>query len=174
MQVQLETWYILRDLVRDGDCLRARFVPDYFSAEVAAPVVVLEVEAPGDSADAEAKLSRFRDEYLIDLDVLEESVELWAEHDDVPIVLRGRAVSFRRTAYLDSDLRGLVEELNRHIESNQSEIAKLLARHREVESFVMELMHRAQTKRSLTTRPTSAIDAQIQLLDRILGKLRDA
>ena len=174
MQLPLETWYILRDVTDDGDVVRARFVPDHFHAEVVDPVLILTVHRPDDAADAKTKINRFREEFLVEIGVSAQRAELWAEYDDAAAMISGQSVTSQRAAYSPSDLLHIIRELTSHLDSSQSQVVDLLAKSHEVKSFVAELLHRAVAKKSLTTRSTTAIDAQIQVLERILGKLRDA
>ena len=174
MNIPLETWYILRDLEVAEDRLEARFVPDYFHAEMVDPVVTLSVDTPSNASDAKNIFSRFAEEPLVELDVSAQKIELWAEYDDVPSVIHGESATWQRAAYLPEDLFRIIGHLSSQLEGAYSQVVGLRKHQNEAESFVAELLHRAEAKKALTTRPTTAVDAQIQVLERILCKLRDA
>ncbi len=44
----------------------------------------------------------------------------------------------------------------------------------EVESFVVDLINRASTKRAMSSRDTAPSDAQLDALSRVLRHIRDA
>jgi hypothetical protein len=173
MKLPLETWYILRDMAVTGEHLQARFVPDYFDADVVNPVLIICVDRPVNVADAKEKFSRFDPEPLVEIDVSAQKVALWSEYDDEPVIILGRSVTSERAAYLPADLLHVIEQLNCQLESSQSQVVELRARLQVSQDFVAELLHRAGAKKALTSRSTSAIDVQIQVLERVLGKLRD-
>lgn len=174
MQKPLETWYTLCEVIHVSEGLNARFVPDHFNADLVYPVVILTLDQPDDLADAESKINRFDSDWLVSIEVAGTTVKLWAEHDVEPVVVRAKSVAVRRGAYTATDLQEILKELTSHLDSCQSHIAKLDAKSKEIEAFVSELFHRADTKRKLTTRTTAAIDAQMEVLKRILSKFRDA
>ena len=174
MKVSLETWYILRDLKVAEGRVEARFVPDYFHAGIVDPVVTLSVDGPANASEAEKFLERFVEEPLVDLVVSPQKIELWAEYDDVPSAICGQSAAWVRSAYLSEDLLLIIGQLSSQLDSSLAQIAGLRKHQNEAESFIAELLHRAEAKKALTTRPTTVIDAQIQVLARILGKLRDA
>lgn len=174
MNIPLETWYLLRDFIDDGDAVRARFVPDHFNAEIVAPVLVLTVHHPDDPRGAKEKLNRFREECLIEVCISEQEAELWAEYDDAASLISGQSVTSQREDYSSADLLHVIADMATHLNSTQAQVVALLNKSHEVKSFIVELLNRATTKKNLTTKPTTAVDAQIQVLERVLEKFRDA
>jgi hypothetical protein len=174
MRLALESWYVLREVTRNGEQLHARFVPDHFHSGIVDPVLILGIQQPDDAADAVEKLNRFSKEPLLEVEATSKTLGLSAEYDDVPTVISGQSVTFRRETYSSADMQHVIGELEKALERSDSQIFKLLGKLGTVESFVDDLKRRAQAKRSLTTRTTTVLDTQIQLLERVLGKLRDA
>ncbi|HSD55251.1 MAG TPA: hypothetical protein VLC47_13860 [Burkholderiales bacterium] len=174
MRLPLETWYTLREIREDQQQLHIRLVPDYFSAEIADPVVAITVSQPQDPTQLQASLARFRDEPVIDIELSLQSVSFWAEYDDVPTTINGEVVAWERSVYTLDDLLQIVQSMAVHQDQLRAEIVARRKKESDVEAFVVELLRRAEAKRFMTTRSTIAIDTQIQVLERVLGRLRDA
>lgn len=170
MDLGLESWYVVDAVEFDNSVLRIRMLPDYFNSELSAPVLELSIQDPLDEAAARSSITRFKDEAVVDVQLSTNAIELWAEYDDVPTVVSGTSVSFARAPYSNDDLLKIVLSLEAQVNQWQTENAKHRTSVREVEAYAIELLRRAEAKKSLTTRSTAIEEAQIDVLQRILNK----
>lgn len=171
MDLGLESWYVVDAVEFDNRVLRIRMLPDYFNSESSAPVLQVSIQDPLNEAAARNSISRFQDEAVVDIQLSPTAIELWGEYDDVPTVVSGTSVSFARAPYSNDDLLKIVLSLEAQVGRWQTENARLRTSAREVEGYAIELLRRAETKKSITTRSTAIEDAQIDVLQRILNKI---
>lgn len=174
MQLTLETWYTLSEIGVDEGQLNVRLIPDYFNNEIVDPVITLTVLKPDRHVEFQASLERFRRESVIDIEVSEQVVKLWAEHDDAPTSISGQAASWHRSAYTSTDLMRVVDDMSAQLAISHGEVIALRSKCQDIESYTVELLKRAEAKKNITTRSTVAIDAQMDVLGRILARLKGA
>lgn len=174
MELTLESWYVVDSVEFDGAVLRVRMVPDYFNSELADPVLEVSIQSPIDDASARSSIAQFKDIYVVDAQLSPTAMELWGEFDDVPTIVSGGSVSYARSPYSNDDLLKTVLSLEAQVGQRQAENVKLRTAVREVEGYAIDLLRRAEAKKSLTTRSTAIEDAQINVLQRILNKISAA
>jgi hypothetical protein len=174
MQLALESWYIVDEVTHANSQLVVRLVPDHFNSEIVEPVVTISITEPADAKTALQSLTRFQEDFVIDLKLSSTVIELWGEYDDDPTVVKGEAVSFLRSSYSIDQLLGTVRSLEAELNSWQAENVKLRNKANAVEGYVIDLLHRAEAKKSLTTRNPTTEDAQIDVLQRLLNRIRSA
>lgn len=174
MALALESWYVIDSVEFDGAVLCVRMVPDYFNSELAAPVLEVSIQSPIYDAATQSSIAQFKDHSVVDVQLSPTAMELWGEFDDVPTVVMGKVVSYARSPYSNDDLLKIVSSLEAHVAKWQTENVKLRTTAREVEGYAIELLRRAEAKKSLTTRSTVTEDAQIDVLQRILNKISAA
>jgi hypothetical protein len=169
--LSLSTWYALSTVSASPERVVARFVPDHFAHELDSPVLTLTIGSPTHYAAAQNSLERFRDEYVVDVSVTPDAVELWTEYDDEPVRLVGLHVQHDWSDYTAEDLFQIAKALDDQLSTLHAENAKLHRGRKDLELFVGELIRRAETKKSLSHKSTAAPDAQIDALQRILNHL---
>jgi hypothetical protein len=169
--LSLSTWYALSMVSASPERLVARFVPDHFAHQLETPVLTLTIDSPSQHAAAENSLERFREEYVVEVSVAPKAVELWAEYDDEPARLAGARVQHTWSRYTAEDLFQIAKAFDDQLSVLHAENARLHKGMKELELFVGELIRRAETKKSLTHKSTTAADAQIDALQRILNQL---
>lgn len=174
MDLGLESWYVVDSVGFDNGVLRIRMLPGYFNAELSAPVLEVSIQTPHDEVAAQNSIARFKDDSVVDVQLSPTAIELWGEFDDVPTVVSGTSASFERFPYSNDDLLKIVLSLEAQVGRWQAENAKLRTSAREFEGYAIELLRRAEAKKSLTTRSTAIEDAQIDVLQRILNKISAA
>lgn len=173
MELALESWYVVDGVEFDGTVLRVRMVPDHYNPELVNPVLELTIQEPADDAAARSSIAKFKDHFVVNVQLSPTVVELWGEFDDVPTIVAGRLVSSARFPYSKDDLVKIALSLEAQVRHWQAANAKLRAAVREVESYAMELSRRAEAKMSLTTRGTAIQEAQIDVLQRLLKKFSE-
>jgi hypothetical protein len=174
MPLALKTWYALSTVSATPESVVARFLPDYFARELEAPVLTLTIDSPSDHLAASRLLERFREEYVLEVSVTPDAVELCAEYDDEPTRLVGAEARHAWSSYTAEDLFQMAKSFEDQLNVVHAENAKLHAGKRELKHFVNELLRRAEAKKSLTSKSTAAPDAQINALERVLNHLTGA
>lgn len=174
MHLALESWYTLGDISGDETALRIRLLPDFFDAGIAEPVVTLTIVTPVNFVESKAALERFREDFVNDIAVSEGEVELWSEYDDEPTRISGQSAVWTLSAYSHAELLAVIASIKAELDASQTESKVLRRRLQSIEDYSVELLHRAEAKRSLTNRATTAIDAKIEILGRVLARFRDA
>ncbi|WP_288253341.1 hypothetical protein [uncultured Hydrogenophaga sp.] len=174
MASDLESFYTLDGWRRVDNCLVVRLVPDFFSQKIAEPVLTARVFDPMNVQEAESALMHYQTAALVDVKTTATTLEIWGEYDEVPLSICGREVDLSRSEYSLQDYVWAVEQLQSQLSAAHAESMHLCKRLHEVESFVVELINRASTKRSMSSRGTAPSDAQLGALSRVLRHIRDA
>lgn len=174
MTSDLESFYIFDSWRRVDSSLVVRLVPDFFNHEIAEPVLTARVVDPVSIQDAESALMRYQAEAVVDVKATGMTLELWGESDEVPLRICGREVHLSRSDYSPQDYVRVVGQLESQLSSAHAESVRLRKHLHEVESFVVDLINRASTKRSMSSRDTAPSDAQLDALSRVLRHIRDA
>lgn len=174
MTSDLESFYTLDGWRLVDDSLFVRLVPDFFNHEIAEPVLTARVVAPVSMQEAESALMRYQTEALVDIKATGTTLELWGEYDEAPLCIYGREVDLSRSEYSPQDYVRVVGQLESQLSSAHAESMRLRKHLHEVESFVVDLINRASTKRAMSSRDTAPSDAQLDALSRVLSHIRDA
>jgi len=171
MTIKLESWYTLKDTQVNGNQLIARFVPDHFSSDIVDPVITVVITEPNDFQAAAEALAVYSNDFINAMSVNPKSFEIWGEYDDKPLVVNGNNVTCQRSPYSQQDLLSIISVVEKYLQNSESTNLKLYTQLNEIEGFVMELLKRAETKKSLTNRATNSTDSQIDILERILNRI---
>ena len=174
MQLQLESWYVVERVAKIDGQLVARLVPDHFNSEIVDPVVTISITNPTNEETAFQSFTRFQEDFVLDLKVSPNAIEIWGEYDDVPIVVEGEEVSFLRSPYATDQFQAAVLALEAELKSWQADNVKLRNMLNDVEHYVAELLRRAEAKKALTNQNATAEEAQIDVLQRILNRIKNA
>jgi hypothetical protein len=174
MEPELESWYVLEDVLFGQNEWRIRLIPDHFSSEIVKPVFEVWIKSPTDEAQARVAIARFRTECIVDVQLTATAAELWGEYDDTPVVVAGTSVSFTRSSYNSNDLLRIIQRLEEQLSQWQSENVRLRTQVHEIKGYAADLLRRAEVKKSLTSRSTATEDAQIDVLQRMLNKISAA
>ncbi len=174
MQLPLRAWYALREIRQDGAELRARFLPDFFDQDIAEPALELVVVQPSNVAEALTQLARFKEDPVTDATVSDNAIELLAEYDDEPTRICGQSVSWSMSPYTRTELLELIAGFVERSDAQHQELTSLQRHLESASEYSAELLHRAQAKKALTQKSTATMDAQIEVLQRVLARLRDA
>lgn len=167
----LKAWYYLTELTATSEVVKARFLPDFFHGGDPS-VLTIVVERPSDQTSAVALLQRFREEPITELLTSADLVELWSEYDEGPTRIVGSKIGVEWSAYSASELLELALQFEKRSETADAELVKLRRHMQALEEFVLQLMQRSESKRSMTAKSTAAVDAQIDVLQRVIQRLR--
>ena len=167
----LKAWYYLTELTATSELIKARFLPDFFRSGDPT-VLTIVVERPSDLTSAVALLQRFREEPVTELLTAADLVELWSEYDESPTQVFGGKIGVEWSAYSASELFDLALQFEKRRETADAEVVKLRQHMQALEEFVLQLLQRAESKRSLTAKSAAAVDAQIDVLQRVIHRLR--
>lgn len=167
----LKAWYYLTELTVAPEMIRARFLPHLFHG--GAPMVLtIVVERPSDQTSAVALLERFREEPVTELLTAADLVELWSEYDDGPTQIFCGKTGVEWSTYSASELLDLALQFEKGKQTADAQVVKFGQHMQALEEFILQLLHRAESKRSLTAKSTAAVDAQIDVLQRVIHRLR--
>jgi hypothetical protein len=174
MSTEIESFYTIDQWSLTDSDLVVRLVPDFFNTELFEPVITVSIVDPHNRQEAEARLTAYNAELMVEIKASESTLELWGEYDDVPLFIEGREVRLVRSAYSSQDLGRVVEQLQSQLSSSQAENVRFRGHMSEVEQFVVDLLDRAQARKAMSSRDTGPSDAQIDALSRVLTHIRDA
>ena len=174
MSLNLESFYVINEWSLVGSNLLVRLVPDFFSIELVKPVVAVVITNPLRMGEVESGLANYKAEIIVDIKASASTLELWGEYDETPLSIEGSEVRLERQAYSAQDLVRAIEQIQSQLSESQAENIRLRSHMSQVELFVVDLLNRAQTKKALSSRNTSASDAQADALSRLLRRIRSA
>jgi len=89
------SWFPLSEYQSGADQLVLRFVPDIFMPEHAAPVPEVTIDGPTDAARAMMSIDRFRNDFIVSLDIGALEVRVLDEMDCEETIITGINVSSR-------------------------------------------------------------------------------
>jgi hypothetical protein len=172
MSNDFESFYCIDHWSVTGGNLTLRLIPDHYSAEIIDPVITAIVIETSNFSSIESGLKMRSEKVLIDIQASPRALLLWAEHDDNPLSIEGAEVQLIRSPYSAQDLARTVACQQQELDSNHAELVKVRNELRETEHFVAELLHRAATRKAMSSRDPSTSNAQIDVLERILARIR--
>lgn len=169
----LDGFFVIESWRTDSRNMEVRLVPDHFEPSLLDPVVTIAIAEVQDPQECDAALFCRKGQLIVDLEVSEGVAAIFAEHDDQPASLRGSVVSVTRGPYS-------FEELSRIIQQKDEELNhchEQLRIHRSIidgtEGLVSELIRRAETKRELTSRDSAPLELEVDVLHRVLRRIRE-
>ena len=168
------TWLTLSHAKNEGRSLQLRFRPDAFLHDQDAPVVEVTIEGVEEPEAAISIITRFREDFVVDLVVDAQELRVLGEMDDEETVIRGSRASSRKVPYSADELRQMAVFLEHSLRKETSLAYRQAAKIRDIRHFVADLVERAEKKGALSDRSRDAIDAQLSALRRVLNRLDDA
>lgn len=167
------SWYRLSSLTGDPHELRARFVPDTLADTGPSPVLDVLIREPHDPEGARRALDRFHESFVADYSFTAVSFTAVDDYEYVETVVHGKSVEVGHSAYSAEEALHIARELR----ASLRKATELNARHhrklQELSGFLHELIVRAESKRTLSTRHSPGPDAQLDVLKRVLNRLGD-
>jgi hypothetical protein len=169
----LDGFFVIESWRTDSRNLAVRLVPDHFEAGLLNPVVTIAVTEVQDPVGCEAALLRRKGELIIDLEVSEGAAAIFAEHDDEPASLRGSAVSVTRGPYTFEDLSRIIQQKDEELSRCYEQLRIYRSTIDGTKGFVSELIRRAEIKRELTSRDSAPLELEMDVLHRVLQRIRE-
>ncbi|MFC0682954.1 hypothetical protein ACFFGH_34430 [Lysobacter korlensis] len=168
------TWLTLSHSQILGGNVQFRFRPDVFLHEQDAPVLEVTVEGAEDPETAITLLARFREDFVVDLEIEAQELRVLGEMDDEETVVRGDNVFSRHVPYSIEELRQMAIFFERRLREERSDAYRQAKQFRDIRHFVTDLIDRAEKKRSLSSKACELTEAQLSVLHRVLNRLDDA
>jgi hypothetical protein len=168
----LDGFFVIEFWRLDAGSLVVCLVPDHFSDELADPVVTVRITELQDPEACEAALLKRKGELIVALEVSEGLAAIYAEYDDEPASLRGATVSVTRGPYSFEHLRGIIQHKEQELRRCYEQLQVCRSTIDSTESFVCELIRRAEIKRELSSRDTASLDLEVTVLQRVLRRIR--
>ena len=168
------TWLLLSDSHVDHRCVRLRFVPDTFMHEHEAPVLEVTIEEAEKADEIIATLARFRDEYVVDIEIKPSELCLSGDMDTEDTIVRGGCFSSRQVHYSREELLSIAKFFQSKLQDEETYSHQLSSKINGVTHFVTGLIERGENRRSLSDKSTASVDSQIAVLERVRNKLNDA
>lgn len=138
-----------------------------------APVVAVTICRPEDASLAIELLDRFREDFVMSLDVAQGELRLLSELDDEETVLGGESVSVCNVAYSTDELISIAMHLQEQLGRTSSEERRLNMRLSKIDRFVSELIERAERMSGLSEKARPLAEARADVLNRVLVRLRE-
>jgi hypothetical protein len=169
----LDAFYVIESWRIDSRSLSVRLVTDHFEEGLSDPVLTIAVTELQDPMGCEAALVRRKAELIVDLRVSEGLAAVFAEHDDEPASLRGSSVNVTRGPYSLEDLRRIIQQKDEELSRCYEQLRDYRSTIDGTYGFVSELIRRAELKRELSSRDSSPLDLELDVLHRVLHRIRD-
>ena len=90
--MKLESWYTISNTQVTDDRLVVRLIPDHYNSDLVDPVITITVTQPENMQSALASLALLVDDFLIDLSVLSQSLQIFPRRVNTFQTLRMRTV----------------------------------------------------------------------------------
>ena len=168
------SWLSLSTSQIEGRSVRLRFVPDMFMHEHSSPVVEITVEDAEQPDQVVELVARFREDFIVDLQVTEQELHLVGEMDYEETVVRGSRVHSRQVSYSIEELVAIATSFQQELQKETSYAFLQSAKLKDIKHFVADLIDRAEKKRALSDKATGSVEAQLSVLNRVLHRLDDA
>lgn len=168
------TWLTLSHAKNEGRSVQLRFRPDAFLHDQEAPVVEVTIEGVDEPEAAISALTRFHEDFVVDLVVDERELRVLGEMDDEETVVRGSRACSRKVPYSADELRQTAVSFERLLRDETSHAYRQAAKLRDIRHFVADLVERAEKKGVLSERSHDTTEAQLSVLRRILNRIDDA
>lgn len=169
----LDGFFVIESWRTDAKHLAVRLVPDHFEEGLVDPVVTVSIAGLQNPAECEAALLQRKGEFIVALEVSEGLAAIYSEHDDEPASLRGSTVSVTRGPYSFEDLRGIIQQKDQELSRCYEQIQVYRSAIDGADGFVSELIRRAEIKRELTSRDSAPLDLEVDVLQRVLHRIRE-
>ena len=169
----LDGFFVIDSWRADSSHLEIRLVSDHFDAGVREPVLTIAVTALTDPAECEAALLRRKGELIVGLEVYEKHAAIYSEHDDEPALFRGSAVAVTRSPYSSEDFLGIIRQKDEELSVCYEQFGAWRSTIDGAAAFVSELIRRAEIKRGLTSRDSAPLDLEVDVLHRVLQRIRE-
>jgi hypothetical protein len=114
------------------------------------------------STECEAALQLRKDEFIVDLEASDTEAAIYVEHEDEPLRLRGNHVSATRGPYSIDDLHRILRHKGEEIHHYHEQLRDYRAR-----------VERAEIKRGMTSRDSVWLDREMDVLQRVLQRIRE-
>jgi hypothetical protein len=169
----LDGFFIIESWRTDSGSLAVRLVPDHFQHGLSDPVVTIAVTEVQDPLECNATLLRRKGELIVHLEVSQGVAAIFAEHDDEPASLRGSVVSVTRGPYSVEDLSRIIQQKDEELRHCHEQLRIYRSVIDGAEGFVSELIRRAEIKRELTSRDSAPLELEMDVLHRVLRRIRE-
>lgn len=170
----LMSWLSLSVSQVEGRSVRLRFVPDMFMHEHESPVVEVLIEDAEQPDQVVELVARFREDFIVDLEVTEQELHLVGEMDYEEIVIRESRVQSSQASYSNEELLAIAVSFQKTLQKETSHSYIQSAKLKDIRHFVADLIDRAEKKRSLSGKAVDSVEAQLSVLSRVLHRLDDA
>ena len=168
------SWLSLSASQIEGRSVRLRFVPDMFLHEHELPVVEVLIEDAERPDQVVELVARFREDFIIDLEVTEQELHLVGEMDYEETVIRGSRVHSSQVSYSNEELLSIAVAFQQTLQKETSHSYLQSAKLKDIRRFVADLIDRAEKKRSLSGKAADSVEAQLSVLNRVLHRIDDA
>jgi hypothetical protein len=169
----LDGFYVIDSWKSDSDGFSIRLVPDHFEEGQTEPVVTIVVIGLQNPAECEENLQRRKGELIVGLEASESVAAIYAEYDDEPVWLRGVTVSVARDPYALDDIRAFIRAKDEQLNQCHEQLRTYRAALDDTERFIAELIRRAEIKRNLTSGHSGWLDREVDVLQRVLRRVRE-
>jgi hypothetical protein len=169
----LDGFFVIESWRTDSGNLSVRLVPDHFDDGLSDPVVTITVTELQDPVQCEASLARRKDELIVALEVSEGLAAVFAEHDGEPVSLRGTSVVVTHGSYSFEDLCNVIRQQDKELSRCYDQLRVYRSTIDGADGFVSELIRRAEIKRELTSRDAGPLELEMDVLRRVLQRIRE-
>ena len=168
------SWLSLSASRIEGRSVRLRFVPDMCMHEHKAPVGEVTIEDAEQPSQLVDLVARFRQDFIVDLQVMEQELHLVGEMDYETTVVKGSRVYLRQVSYSNEELVAIATSFQRALQKETSYAHLQSVKLKDIKRFVADLIDRAEKKRALSDKAIGSVEVQLSVLNRVLHRLDDA
>lgn len=152
--------------------ITARFIPDTFLPNSDCPVLVVTVVEPIDRLAATQAFEVFRESLLVDYSATPVSFSAMSDGDWEERTVQGSAVEIAHEPYAVDELLGIARDLASLFDNETDRNLAMARKMESIEHFVLDLIARAETKKSLSSKAAPTLESQLDVLNRVLNRIK--
>ncbi|UBB23960.1 hypothetical protein LAG73_11275 [Pseudoxanthomonas japonensis] len=166
------SWYTLAGITEAEKGITARFIPDTFLPNSDCPVLVVTVVGPIDRLAATQAFEVFRESLVVDYSATPVSFSAMSDGDWEERTVQGSAVEIAHEPYAVDELLGIARDLASLFDNETDRNLAMARKMESVEHFVLDLIARAETKKSLSSKAAPTLEGQLDVLNRVLNRIK--
>lgn len=166
------SWYMLASIAETENGIIARFIPDTFLPDSDCPVLVVTVMGPIDRLAATRAFEVFREAFVVGYSATPVSFSAMSDGDWEERTVQGSAVEIAHEPYVADELLGIARNLASLFDNETDRNLAMTRKMEGIEHFVLDLITRAETKRSLSSKTAPMLESQLDVLNRVLNRIK--
>jgi len=166
------SWYTLANITETENGITTRFLPETFLPDSDCPVLVVTVLGPVDRLAATRVFEVFRESFVVGYSATPVSFSAMSDRDWEERTVQGSAVEIAHEPYAVDELLGVARNLASLFDNETDRNLAMVRKMESIEHFVLDLIARAETKKSLSSKAAPTLEGQLDVLNRVLNRVK--